>query len=433
MHQSIHWGTIPAMLPDPEATAPPPQAGDSETTPSFALPFGAPSHGTLPMTMAIQAAASAAAIAPAVAAPQLIEELGLGTAAVGVYVAILYLSAAVTSQWSAALVKRWGPIRCSQIGLALCALGLGLVGVPNIGLAIVGAVVLGAGYGPITPASSEMLIRTTAPARVALVFSIKQTGVPIGGIVAGLTIPFVLESTGLAWALGQVALMCVLSAMSAQLLRIRLDSSRDRSSHLPTPAHMADPIRFVWSNQTLRRLALCTLVFSTVQLSLTSYTVSFLTGELRWGLIAAGAALSVSQVAGVIGRILWGAVADRWHASLQTLLGLAAATALAGLAMSLLNPGTPHAWAVLLLAAYGGTAMGWNGVYLSIVARLVPSERAAMATAGSLFFTYMGIVVGVPVFGMVSSAIGSLGLGFALLAIPLAWAVWTLRQSAVSM
>ena len=61
----------------------------------------------------MQAAASAATIAPAVAAPALLVRLGVGPVAVGLYVAAVYLVAMLSSQLGAALVKRWGPIRTS--------------------------------------------------------------------------------------------------------------------------------------------------------------------------------------------------------------------------------------------------------------------------------------------------------------------------------
>jgi MFS family permease len=391
------------------------------------------SRATLPITLLIQAAASAAAVAPAVAAPRLIDALGVGPAAVGLYIATVYFGAAMSSQWCAALVKRWGPIRSSQAGLVLCAVGLVLVSVPHAAVAAVGALLLGAGYGPITPASSDMLIRTTPPDKVSLVFSIKQTGVPMGGIIAGLTVPVVLVAAGLGWALWHIACVCLAGVALAEVLRTRLDAYRDPHAPLPTLASMAGPMRFVWAHPLLRRLSLCTLVFSTVQVSVTSYLVSFLNVDLRWTLVAAGAALSVSQGAGVAGRILWGLVADRWNAPRLTLLGLAVVMALAGLAMPWLHAASPHGWVIVLLAIYGGTAVGWNGVYLATVARVVPHEQAAMATAGSLFFTYVGIVVGAPLFGALSTVLGSLGLGFALLAVPLAWAAWALARSRWSM
>jgi hypothetical protein len=39
------------------------------------------------------------------------------------------------------------------------------------------------------------------------------------------------------------------------------------------------------------------------------------------------------------------------------------------------------------------TATGWNGIYLSEVARIAPQGRAAAATGASLAMTYAGVVV----------------------------------------
>ena len=53
----------------------------------------------------------------------------------------------------------------------------------------------------------------------------------------------------------------------------------------------------------------------------------------------------------------------------------------------------------------------------------------AIATAGTLFFTFFGVVVGPPVFGAVGSALGSLGWAFSLLALPLIASVWLLLRA----
>lgn len=388
-------------------------------------------RATLPVTLLVQAAVSAAILAPTVAAPRLLESLGLGAVAVGVYIAIVYFGAMLSSQWGAALVRRWGPIRTSQAALAFCAAGLALAAAPRLDAAIAGALLLGIGYGPITPASSQMLARTTAPERYALVFSIKQTGVPLGGALAGLMVPVVLDAVGTGWSLAQIVALCVAGIALAEPLRAALDAQRDARTSLPSPMRVIGrPVRYVLDHPLLRRLALCTLVFSTVQVCLTSFLVSHLVGGLAWSLVAAGAALSAAQAAGVAGRIVWGVVADRWRGGARlTLLALAVAMAAGGVAMALVGPSTPQVVATALLVAYGATAIGWNGVYLATVARSVPHAEAATATAGSLFFTYLGVVVGPPLFGAVGSAAGSLGTAFALLALPLAWTVWALARA----
>jgi MFS family permease len=179
----------------------------------------------------------------------------------------------------------------------------------------------------------------------------------------------------------------------------------------------------------LRAVALCSFVFSMVQVSLTSYMVSFLTRDLVWTLAAAGGALAASQVAGVVARIGWGYVADRWLGPRRMLLGLALGMTACGLLMPLLGPTSPAALVVALLCFYGATAVGWNGVYLATVARVAPAGQAGTATAGTLFFTFFGVVIGPPMFGAAGTALGALGPAFALLALPLAGGIWLLARA----
>jgi len=374
----------------------------------------------------MQAAVSAATIAPAVAAPALLARLGVGPVAVGLYIAAVYGVAMLSSQFGAALVKRWGPIRTSQVGLILGAAGVALVGVPHVGVALAGALLLGAGYGPITPASSEILARTTAPERYAMVFSVKQTGVPVGGVVAGLAVPSLTDAAGPAWALLAIAALCVLGAASGEWLRASLDRLRDVTAPPPRLVRVLAPVRFVAGHPVLFTLAACSLVFSAVQVCVTSYTVTFLTHDLRWTLVAAGSALAVAQVAGVVGRIVWGIVADRRGDARPILLALAVAMALCGVGAAALAPTSAPAAVIALLAVYGATAIGWNGVFLATIARVVPIGEAAQATSGSLFFTYFGVVIGPPLFGVIAAWSGGLGIAFAALTLPLAWAVTAL-------
>ena len=395
-----------------------------------AVPYSAGvRRAALPVTTFVQAASSAAVIGPTVAAPLLLQRLELGAAAVGLFVALVYLGAMVATQVGAYVVRRIGPIRASQLALLVSACGLLLISTPSVPLAALGAWVVGLGYGPITPASSQMLSRTTDARHYALVFSIKQTGVPLGGVIAGLMVPPLALSGGAMGALWGVAALCALAAVSAAPLAGELDRERDAGSPWPRPAQMLAPVRFVATHAVLRSVAMVSFVFSMVQVSLTSYMVSLLTGDLRWALAAAGAALAASQVAGVVGRIAWGFVADRWLGPRRMLLGLALGMTCCALLTPLLDASSPAPLVLALLVVFGATAVGWNGVYLATVARLVPQAQAGMATAGTLFFTFFGVVIGPPLFGAVGAAFGALAPAFACLALPLAWGMWVLARS----
>jgi len=124
--------------------------------------------------------------------------LGVSPAAVGYYIAVAYLGSMLGSAAAGGWVARFGPIRVSQAGLLLCFAGLTLAASGWSPLVLAGAFVVGLGYGPTTPASSVMLVRAAPPALFSLTFSIKQTGVPAGGVLAGAIVPALILAVGCA-------------------------------------------------------------------------------------------------------------------------------------------------------------------------------------------------------------------------------------------
>ena len=366
---------------------------------------------TLVVTLFIQAMVTMALLTLPVMAPVVSKALQVSPALVGLYVSVTYIGAMFSSLISGTTVSRWGAIRVSQIGLLMCAAGLVLCAMPWLPAVALGALLIGLGYGPITPASSHLLARTTPPHQMSLVFSIKQTGVPLGAMLAGAIVPQLLLRIDWQWSMVSVAVVCVLFAGISQRLRASMDDDRKPGQTL-NGASLIRPIRLVMGHRLLLSMAACSFVFSMVQMSLTTYLVTFLHEKLSYGLVAAGLALSLTQMGGVVGRIAWGFVSDRWLGASRTLLLLAVVMALCALATAYFTPDVPT-WIVLsILTVFGASAIGWNGVYLSEVARQAPEGLASMATGGTLAFTFFGVVVGPMLFGVISNTPGGYPLAF---------------------
>ena len=376
-------------------------------------------------TLFIQAMVAMALLTLPVMAPVAAQALSVSPAMVGFYVSITYLGAMFASLTSGNTVSRFGPIRVSQLGLLLCALGLCLCATPWLPVIAIGALLIGLGYGPITPASSQILARTTPADRMALVFSIKQTGVPLGAMMAGAIVPSLMLALNWQWTMVMVAIACVLSALLAQPLRQELDELRQANLPFQMSA-LTSPIRMVLGHRPLATMAACSFMFSMVQMSLTTYLVTYLHDDLSYGLVSAGLLLSVTQMGGMGGRILWGFVADKWLGAQKTLALLAALMALCSLTTALFLPVLPL-WGIwMVLIVYGASAIGWNGVYLSEVARQAPEGKASMATGGTLTFTFLGVVIGPPIFGALSTAFGSYRAGFLALVVTSSLCAWVL-------
>jgi MFS family permease len=380
------------------------------------------------LTLVIQAMVAMALLSLPVVAPVVAQTLQVSPALVGLYVSVTYAGAMVATLMGGATVARMGAIRVSQWGLVLCAVGLLLCAVPWLPAMVLGAVLIGLGYGPITPASSHLLARTTPAHQMSLVFSIKQTGVPLGSMLAGAVVPPLALWGNWQLSLVAVAVVCLLCAGLSQTLRAELDSDRQSETRIRWSS-LIQPIGLVLAHRALLTMASCSFMFSMVQLSLTTYLVTFLHDDLSYGLVAAGLALSVTQLGGIGGRVVWGYVADRWLGARRMLLLLASMMAVGALASAFLTPDTPQAWVLAILVGFGASAIGWNGVYLAEVARRAPPGMASMATGGTLAFTFLGVVVGPPMFGALSGLFGSYRAGFVGLMVMASISGWVLYWS----
>jgi MFS family permease len=387
----------------------------------------------LVITLTIQVMVAWAAIAGAVLAPLAANDLGVAPYLIGIYVSVTYAFAATSGLVSGGFIARFGPLRMSEVGLGLCAAGMALATVGTPAAALAAAAIVGVGYGPITPASSHILARTTAPERMNLVFSIKQTGVPLGNALAGAVLPSLAAWLGWRGAALATALLCLAVAATAEPLRTAFDVELDRQRRYLSLNHMVRPLALIFRSPQMRMLSVTSFAYAGMQTSLGTFLVTLLSDRLDMPIVLAGLVLSVAQGAGVAGRIGWGFVADRLVPPMWLLgmlgLTMSACAVLVGL--------FTKAWSltaiVAVCAAYGATAIAWNGVHLAQVARHAPAGRAGEITGGTTFVTFMGVVAVPTLFSAILSVIGSYALGYSSVAVlTFASGVWymvRLRQA----
>jgi MFS family permease len=371
----------------------------------------------LAVTLTIQVFTSLAGAATAVLAPAIAPALGIPPQMIGVFVGLMYAGGMAGSLASGGFIERFGAIRVSQACVLLCATGVALVaaapGATTQAAALLpaAAVVLGLGYGPITPASSQVLARTAPPARLALTFSLKQTGVPAGAALAGAGLPVLALALGWRPALSLVAALGLLVVVVAQPARRSLDADRKPARPLTLVGVLA-PLRIVLGSRALSELSLAGFIYAATQVCLTSFLAVYLTGSLGVSLVHAGLALTVASAGGIAGRIGWGAVADRFVAP-RRLLGLLGVFAcLCAAATATFDAGTPPALVLATCALFGATAIGWNGVQLAELARHAPKGAEGAITGASGFITFFGVVVGPPLFALLATLTGGYRAGF---------------------
>jgi predicted MFS family arabinose efflux permease len=361
----------------------------------------------------VQVICSAAILLVPSLAPRIAADFGIATGLVGVQVSVLYGVAMLTSMQAGAISRRFGPCRSSQvamlmvIGGSLCALLRSPWGL------VVATVLLGIAYGLTNPAASQLLARYTTLGNRNLVYSLKQTGVPLGGVLAALGGPPLAQSFG--WRAGFVAMgaLALGTLLLLQLPRANWDQARDRAARISGFGSLG----------VLRRcapvfwLGATGFLFAAAQLSLISFAVAFMVEDLAMTLVTAGIIMSLIHVAGTLGRVGWGALADRLRHGIGVLNGLAVSMAVIFTALATLGNLVPVSLVVGLLVVAGGTAIAWNGVYLAEVARRAPAAEVSDATAGVLVLTYMGVLAGPALFSLLLALTGRYSAGFLLPAV----------------
>jgi MFS family permease len=296
---------------------------------------------------------------------------------------------------------------------------IGCIGLASGNLIIVSlaSLLIGVAYGMTNPAASQLLNRVTPENRRGIVFSVKQSGVPLGGAVAGLSLPALTVLLGWQGAILCIAGIALIVAVCMVPIRKHLDYDRDVSVKIS--GNLTNGPAMVWNLPRLRALSLMGFCFSAVQLSLMSFMVILLVEDALWGIIAAGVVASFVQILGAIARVSWGMLADRTGCGMPVLAIIGTITCCACIGVSGLTPGWPDWLIILTLSIFGVAAIGWNGVFIAEVVRSAPHGKVGEATGGALTFTFAGVVLGPSLYAAVHSFFPSYSTTFlALMVLP---------------
>ncbi len=356
------------------------------------------------ITLLVQTTMSLLAASIPVLAPAIAAERGWSPTVVAFYPIIVFVTAIVITFYIPELLFRVGGMGLSLASVVIGGAGLLCLLPPYAAAAAAAAVAIGCGTAAMNPASSQVLGPRTTARSAGLVMSIKQTGVPLGGVLAGALVPILASHSG--WRMAAVELAAVGSALAIVLLpSVNWLNSAARAAR-PAAFRPLDPVRYLLALQGMPTLLFASVTFNGMQWCLRSFFVVYLVTDQRRGLATAGIAFSVSQAAGMIGQVGWAALSDRLlsaHAVMAIIGTLMSVAALCTAAM------TPH-WFVSAIyavaAVYGISAAGYLPVLLGEVAKRSPPGLVGALTSGAQLFPLGGSILGPLSFGGMAAIAG---------------------------
>ncbi|MGI9379780.1 MAG: MFS transporter [Methyloligellaceae bacterium] len=347
------------------------------------------------------------------AATVLALEFNLPATAIGYQVGLVLFSAMCCSLVAGSITIAIGARLTLQLALLISGLGAIVSTFGGLAGIICGSVLIGLGYGLTNPPSAVLLARATSAHNRGLIFSLKQSGVPLGGVLAAIATPYLTETYD--W---RVAAYAVGGVCLASLVVIRVLGQRWGRKGRFRPARqfkMSASLKAVLQSKPLSYLTFAAMAFVSVQMCVMTFVSPFLVKELGFSLIAAGVFLATAQVGGTFGRPFWGSVADRiGHNALMMRIIGAIMTACLLLVLGL-SADISAIWLYLLFFCLGASAIGWNGIFLAEIADVAGPDKTSQAVSGAAFFTFLAGVVAPSLFALAKDWTGSYALTIAIL------------------
>ena len=360
-------------------------------------------------TLATMALFSLPAIAPAVA-----HALNVPGELVGLFVSAAYGTGIVSALLSPGFIHRYGGVRIMQAMLVTAAAMLLTAALGSVAALAAAAVVLGLGYGAAAPASTHLLVPHTPKSVFNLVMSLRQIGVPLGGVLASLSLPPLTLLIGWRLALLIEFLPILLLVALLQIPRKQWDADIEPRLKLFGRA-LLQPFALL-RETPMRRLSIAGFVYSGMQLTFVAFMTTHLTNVAHFDLIHAGQALATYQVTGAATRPVWGWIADRFLTPAHTLaihgLGMAAAA----IAAAQFGPAWPSWLIFLVVAIAGSTAGGFTGVAYAEYAHLGGARRTEATGLGTAIM-FAGVLAIPSTFGLAVTLLGGYAIAYTTLAL----------------
>lgn len=369
------------------------------------------------LSLAILSAASLAAITYSANAPLIRATFKLTEVEVGAIASCIYIGASASSIASGRLTDSLGPGAVLAMSMFALALGCAISATaPLVAIFFGGLIVAGLGYGAVNP-PTNVLANPDSPRRRGLSMSIKQSGIPLGGILAGILVPTVATTAGWRWSMLIPIGVCIaLVIISSRLQRNGPPVGEEGRG---APARVRIRLRPAYAFGFL---------MAGIQVAIFIFLALYLVDDRGFGASRAGTALALLLVGGLVGRPAWGWVSDRLHDERVRVLQMAALLSATFLAML---PLVDDSVLFVVLLGIGLCSVGWNGVYLAMLTEAVPPRLLGSTTGMAMLLVNLGAVVFPPVVGLIVARAGTWSISWSLCAAMSLLAVGVLQMARI--
>lgn len=307
------------------------------------------------------------------------------------------------------------------VGAALCGAALANSYIELLVL----LAILGLGYSAAQPGGSKSVANWFAGNQLGFAMGIRQAGLPLGGAMAALLLPFIATRYSIQAAFLAGGIVAVFGATVFMLLYkspVKIQSNPkkqlDIRSAITSRLLMA-------TDPTMRNIMLSGASLTASQYAISVFLVLYLHTSLGLDGFVATTMFFVVLGAGIAGRIVLAAWSDRCKAGryYPVLVCLAAVTVVLILLPILKT--TNLVVVSIFMAVTGFFAYGWYGPWVAYIAETAPADRKGFALGMAMTANQISVVLVPPIIGLSRDSLGTFAYGWGALAIASAIVLFT--------
>ncbi|HHQ8911380.1 TPA: MFS transporter [Bacillus cereus] len=261
---------------------------------------------------------------------------------------------------------------------------------------------IGMFYSVSQPGGSKVILKWFRKENRGLAMGIRQAGIPIGGALAGVLIPFLTIQYNMTYAINSIACICIIGGLLFFMFyKEPYVEEEARKGHIKISFWME--LKVVICKKELYPIYITGICMISLQMVLVGHFMKFLAGEQSITSIVAGTVFSVMFFSGMIGRIALATISDVLYKGNRRIPLFIAVCASIGLILFLvmnihtITSGILYSVSALL----GFFSIGWFSLFIAEVAELASEEFVGITVSVALTINQIAIIIAPVLFGYI--------------------------------
>ncbi|PGZ68111.1 MULTISPECIES: MFS transporter [Bacillus] len=270
-----------------------------------------------------------------------------------------------------------------------------------IGLLFV-LLLVGTFYSVSQPGGSKVIINWFPKENRGLAMGIRQAGIPIGGALAGVLIPFFTIKYNVTYTINIIGSICIIGGLLFYIFYqdppcVREEERQERSN-ISFWMHL----KAVICKKGLYSIYITGICMISLQMVLVGHFIKYLVIEQSITPILAGKVFSVMFFSGMIGRVILAAISDLFYKGNRRIpLFITVCTSICFILMLVMSIHVRTNVLYGVSALLGFFSIGWFSLFIAEVAESASEESVGMTVSFALTLNQIAIIVAPVLFGYI--------------------------------